>query len=124
MSEASQRLSQRYGLQVQQGDAGEIRLLVSGEVDLETAPLLLDSVLGAGSAGEPGHRVVIDLQDVSFIDSSGLAALVEAHHRTTAQEQALYLANVNERIHRLISVTALDRVIPIEEPAAPEPQAL
>lgn len=44
---------------------------VRGEVDLVTAPLLRDAFAGLGS------RIVADLREVSFMDSSGLAVLIE-----------------------------------------------
>ena len=116
-------LPQHYGLEVCERASGEIRLLVSGEVDLEAAPMLLDSILCAGEAHDAGHRVVLDLQDVTFIDSSGLAALVEAHHKLTARGQQLLLGTRSERVSRILSLTGLDQVISVAPAPAEEPQA-
>src|SRR5688572_23263251 len=59
---------------------GVLQLEVDGEIDLSSAPGLLDSVLCAALASD--HRqVVIDLHRVSFIDSSGLAAIIETNRR-------------------------------------------
>jgi anti-sigma B factor antagonist len=123
MNEKSTLLSEHYGLEVSVETPGTVHLLVSGDVDLETAPLLLDSILSAGVAHGPGARVVVDVQRVTFIDSSGLAALVEAHHRITALEQELCLANPTERVQRLITLTSLDRILAIESPAGEKSQA-
>jgi len=116
-------LSEHYGLEVREPGAGEIRLLVSGEVDLEAAPLLLDSILCAGLAHDPGHRVVVDLQSVTFIDSSGLSALVEANNRLAGQEQVLVLGNLSDRVRRILSVTGLDQVITVEASPVEQPRA-
>ena len=116
-------MSEHYGLEVREPGAGEIRLLVSGEVDLEAAPLLLDSILCAGLAHDPGHRVVVDLQSVTFIDSSGLSALVEANNRLAGQEQVLVLGNLSDRVRRILSVTGLDQVITVEASPVEQPRA-
>ena len=57
------------------GDAGEVRLRVSGELDLQTAPQLTDELQ---MRLRDGQRVVVDLRDVSFMDSTGLSAIVGA----------------------------------------------
>jgi anti-sigma B factor antagonist len=44
---------------------------VRGEIDLVTAPLLRDAFIGLGS------RIIVDLRTVSFMDSSGLAVLIQ-----------------------------------------------
>lgn len=59
-----------------EGDA--ICLMVSGEVDLLTGSELCDSVT---FAAEQASRVLVDLSEVSFIDSSGVAALLLAQRR-------------------------------------------
>lgn len=52
----------------------------AGEVDLTTAPQLREEILAAVSdTGKPG--VIVDLSKVDFIDSAGLALLVEARKR-------------------------------------------
>lgn len=116
-------MSDQYALEVCEPAEGEIRLMVSGEVDLEVGPHLLDSILCAGLACPPGARVVADLERVTFIDSSGLAALVEGHHRIRSQEQQLVLGNVPHRLMRLITLTGLDGVITVEPLPAQEPPA-
>ena len=52
-----------------------VRLLVSGDVDLNTTPDLLKSLKSAFKAGK--REVIIDLERVDHMDSSGVAALVE-----------------------------------------------
>ena len=58
---------------------GQAVVHVHGEIDLYTAPQLWET-LDAAIAGTP-HELVIDLSDVTFLDSSGLAVLVRAHKR-------------------------------------------
>ena len=113
-------MSEQYGLEVGERDADGIHLRVSGEVDLEVAPRALESILEAGLACEPGDRVVLDLQGVTFIDSSGLAMLVEAHRGIAAQGKVLRLGEVSARVQRLVSLTGLDQLFGVE--AAPAQQ--
>ena len=103
-----------FGLEVGSPDAGEIRLQVWGELDLEAAPPLLDAILCAGLAGSDGQRVVVDLADVSFIDSSGLAALVDAHRRLAAQRQQLVVANPDTHVWRIFTLSGIDQILLID----------
>ena len=106
-----------YELEICDRGAGEVRLRVTGEIDLMTAPSLLDSVLCAGLAYDAGHRVVVDLADVSFIDSSGLAALVEADRWLGNQEQVLVIASPPELLVRVFELTGLEQILRIEHRA-------
>jgi anti-sigma B factor antagonist len=55
------------------GGGSGVRLRVSGELDLYTAPLLTEAVHNQARAGQ---RVVVDLEKVSFMDSTGVSALI------------------------------------------------
>ncbi|SDJ09344.1 stage II sporulation protein AA (anti-sigma F factor antagonist) [Frankineae bacterium MT45] len=96
---------------VQTTDVDEHRVLsVSGELDAAASPTvgaLLQQLLD----DKPAGRVVIDLSDVSFLDSSGLTVLVEARNRATAN--AIPLAVVldrNHRVEKLLKITGLTGV--------------
>jgi anti-sigma B factor antagonist len=116
-------LSEQYGLEVGERNADGIHLRVSGEVDLEVAPLVLDSILAAGLACEPGDPVVLDLRGVTFIDSSGLAMLVEAHRRIARQGKVLRLGELSARVQRLVSLTGLDQLFGVEAATAQQERA-
>jgi anti-sigma B factor antagonist len=103
-----------YELTICNRAPGEVRLRVSGEIDLATAPSLLDSVLCAGLTYDAGHKVVIDLAEVRFIDSSGLAALVEADRWLGNQEQMLVIASPPEQVVRLFELTGLDQILRLD----------
>ena len=67
-----------YGFQITREQYGAIvQVLVVGEVDLATAPQL-HQLLGREPRDGPGI-IVVDLSEVTFMDSSGLHALVVAH---------------------------------------------
>ena len=88
-------------------------LTVSGEVDLATSPELDAAIIGAIESGT--SSVVIDLTDVSFMDSSGLGAIVRGLKRCRESEKDLDLVITNDRVLKVFGITGLDQVIPIHD---------
>ena len=86
-------------------------ITVPGEVDLATSPELDVAIIAAIDSGTPS--VVIDLTDVSFMDSSGLGVIVRALKRCREAENDLDLVITNERVLKVFGITGLDQVIPI-----------
>jgi anti-sigma B factor antagonist len=86
-------------------------ITVSGEVDLATSPELDVAIIAAIDSGT--LSVVIDLTDVSFMDSSGLGVIVRALKRCREAENDLDLVITNERVLKVFGITGLDQVIPI-----------
>lgn len=84
---------------------------VRGEVDVSSAPALQQRLgeLFSGGAG----KVVVDLTDVGFIDSSGLGALVSARNAAEESGGALSLVCTSERILKLLMITGLDGVFDV-----------
>lgn len=91
---------------------GTAVVALGGEIDAMAIPSLsgcLDDVIGAGLG-----RVVVDMADVSFIDSVGLAALVAAKKRLGAQGATLSVSRPSPHVRKLLEITGLTRVIPLE----------
>jgi anti-anti-sigma factor len=57
--------------------------------------------------------VLIDFQDVTFMDSSGLAALITAVRLIHDQGKKLYLCSVNQQVKMLLELTSMDRIFRI-----------
>jgi len=100
------------GISVEQPD-GATRLAIAGELDLATAPALHDAVAGLLAAGEP-LNLVIDLADVSFLDSSGLGALLQVRAEVLAAGGRLTLAGVAPGPRRVIAIAGLAGTFGIE----------
>lgn len=86
-----------------------------GEVDVFTAPDLdseLDALIAAGSA-----RLVVDLTDVAFLDSTGLGVLVKALKHAREAGGWLHLVVTSDRIRKIFEITGLDASIPIFDTA-------
>ena len=88
-------------------------ITVSGEVDLATSPDL-DTAIIAAIESKAGS-VVVDLTDVSFMDSSGLGAIVRGLKRCREADKDLDLVITNERVLKVFGITGLDQVIPIHD---------
>lgn len=57
--------------------------------------------------------ILIDLQDVAFVDSSGLGALVSALKIVRSAGGKLYLCSLNEQVKMLFELTSMDRVFQV-----------
>jgi anti-sigma B factor antagonist len=80
---------------------------LAGEIDLATVPKLRQ-VLDAHARS--GQTMVIDLREIDFIDSMGLAALVRARHRAIARGAKLELVTPPEAVYKVFTLTRLDQL--------------
>lgn len=91
-----------------EGDA--IVVALSGEVDLDSSPkvrgVLLDSV-------REKRSVLVDMAGVSYIDSSGIASLVEAYQSARRDNTPFALVAVSEAAMRVLELARLDQVFAI-----------
>jgi anti-anti-sigma factor len=76
-------------------------ITVAGEIDMAGGPLL-DSAISQCEGDGP---LVIDLAEVSFIDSSGLRSLLEASRRARARGSVIQLRQVGPEVARLLDIT-------------------
>ena len=88
-------------------------LTVSGEVDLATSPDLDAAIIAALDSG--AGSLVVDLTDVSFMDSSGLGVIVRGLKRCREADKDLDLVITNERVLKVFGITGIDQVIPIHD---------
>ena len=92
-------------------------LQISGEVDVYTAPQVRDRVIRLLADGV--RHVVADLREVTFLDSTGLGALVGSLKRVREQDGSLELVVADGRIMTIFRVTGLDRVFALH-PSFPD----
>jgi len=88
---------------------------ISGDLDLETAPLLLakaEPYLAAPTGG-----LVIDLTDLAFIDSSGLSALIRINQHMVKAGRPFEIISPRPTVAKAFEITGLDRVLPLRAPA-------
>jgi anti-sigma B factor antagonist len=88
-------------------EADGLVLTVSGELDLSVRPQLVDQVTEA--LGRDGvERVTIDLDGVTFCDSSGLGALLDIKRVSTDAGAEVVLRKVPASVGRLLDLTDVD----------------
>lgn len=93
------------------GDDG-IVLSLSGEIDMATEDQFHRAARDAVEA-RPQGRLILDFGRLSFIDSSGLRVLIQAHKAAKNAGGSLSIAAASERIARILHVTAIDTRIPV-----------
>jgi anti-sigma B factor antagonist len=86
-------------------------LSVHGEVDVSTAPRLRQQLVETASSGH--DSVVVDLDSVEFLDSTGLGVLVSGLKRFRTQGGDLHLVCNPPRILRVFEITGLTKVFAI-----------
>jgi len=83
-------------------------LAVSGEVDVATVPRLREQLHGLVAEGHT--KIVVDLDGVDFLDSTGLGVLVGALKRVRSNDGELSLVCTQPRIRKVFEVTGLTKV--------------
>jgi anti-sigma B factor antagonist len=86
-------------------------LPLKGEIDLHVSPVVTAS-LNAIIEKKP-DRLVIDLSDVSYIDSAGLAALIQAMQKVEAYGGKFLLAGLQETVRSIFEISRLDQVFQV-----------
>lgn len=92
-------------------DGDKCTVILEGEVDVYTAPRLkeeLVTIIGEGCA-----NVIVDMEKVGFIDSSGLGVLVSALRRARERGGVVRIVCSRDNILKIFRITGLDKVFPI-----------
>jgi anti-sigma B factor antagonist len=95
----------------QDGDPRPV-LKVSGEIDIQTSPVLEEQLRLALDRGDTS--LVVDLGDVSFLDSTGLSVLVGALQRCRAAGGDLRLVAPQPNVRRVLDITGLAATFHVE----------
>ena len=85
-------------------------LAPTGRLDVAGAPALKYAIGEAVKNGPP--KVVIDMEGVSFVDSTGLGSVISALKQIRGSQGELRLAATNQQVRVVLALTTLDRVFP------------
>lgn len=96
-------------VELEDGDGGVATMRLEGRLDLVSAAGLRATVDDAVAAGHP--RLVVDLSGVTFVDSSGLGALVAGLKRARQAGGELRIAAAGEQVVTVLTLTRLVRVL-------------
>ena len=94
---------------------GFMVVVLSGDVDLSTSPEARKAILAALGHGK---GVLVDLAEVAYLDSSGVASLVEAFQLARGQQQPFGLVGVSTSALSVLKLARLDTVFPIHDSVA------
>jgi anti-sigma B factor antagonist len=84
---------------------------VGGEIDVYTAPRLREQLVDLVADGK--YHLIVDMERVDFLDSTGLGVLVGGLKRVRAHDGSLRLVCTQERILKIFRITGLTKVFPI-----------
>ncbi len=91
-------------------EQGYAIVAAAGEIDISTVTGLRERLFELAASGRP---LVVDLDQVGFIDSAGLSALVGTANRAGAHGGSLYAVCARPKIRKLFRLTGLDCRIPL-----------
>ncbi|WP_404451211.1 STAS domain-containing protein [Virgibacillus necropolis] len=89
------------------------KVILSGEIDAYTAPNLKDTLLPLTKLD--GKTVEVDLEQVGYMDSTGLGVFISALKSTKEYNSHLTLVNLQERVMRLFKITGLNEIMDIND---------
>lgn len=105
-----------FQIETQQPEEGIVVASPVGEVDLASSPALRTRL--SQIISESPNRLIIDLSQVPYMDSSGVATLVEALQQSRRQSTTLVLASLQDRVKSVFEIARLDTVFDIKADVA------
>ena len=94
---------------------GRTVVAVGGEIDVYTAPRLRDTITELVANGS--YDLIIDMEQVEFLDSTGLGVLVGGLKKVRAHDGSLQLVCNQDRLLKIFRITGLAKVFTIHESA-------
>lgn len=97
---------------------------VSGsiELDIENQAYFIEII--ASMFDEGINKIIIDMKNIAYIDSSGLWALFEGHKKAVQQEATLILLNPSKDVKRVLDITKMSSKMKVYESEKEAIQAL
>jgi len=90
---------------------GRFRIVATGEVDLYTSPLLREAILK--TAPKDAQAVIVDLSAVEYMDSSGVATLIEGYKNSLQQKTQFILEAPSPSVLKVLQLSRLDTVFTV-----------
>jgi anti-sigma B factor antagonist len=87
---------------------GDRTLIVHGELDIATAPELVDLL---ARLRHHGHAVTLDLAEVTFMDSTGLTLLMDAQTQSQQNGWAFAVRRPSQAVRRVFELAGVERLL-------------
>lgn len=93
---------------------GHLTVALTGEIDHHCARQYIQAIAGKIEAYTP-EVCILDFHDVSFVDSSGIAVVINALRGMTQIEGTLLLTGISEQPMRVFRASGIDKLVEIKE---------
>lgn len=93
---------------------GQLTVALTGEIDHHCAKKYIQSITAKIEAYTP-NTCILDFRDVSFVDSSGIAVVINALRNMTQIEGRLILTGLGDQPKRVFCTSGIDRLVEIKE---------
>ena len=93
---------------------GKLTVALTGEIDHHCAKQYIQAIEGKIEAYTP-EVCILDFQDVSFVDSSGIAVVINALRNMTQIEGRLILTGICQQPMRVFQASGIDKLVEIKE---------
>ena len=93
---------------------GQLTVALTGEIDHHCAKEYIQSITGKVEAYNP-RICILDFQDVTFMDSSGIAVVINALRCMTRIDGKLYLSGLRAQPMKVFRTSGIDKLIDIKE---------
>ncbi|MEN1970542.1 STAS domain-containing protein [Lentibacillus sp. N15] len=95
---------------IEEGDKSKV--ILAGEIDAYTAPQLKEKLLPLTKVA--GHTAEVNLEQVNYMDSTGLGVFISALKSTKENDSQLKLIDLQDRVFRLFKITGLIDIMDIK----------
>jgi anti-anti-sigma factor len=110
-------MPQEFEVDVDSG-SGRATVRVSGEFDLAATEAVENALLSVENGAN--SEIVLDLREVTFLDSTGLRTITSADHRARGSGRVLKVVRGPEQVQKLLYVTGMDKILPlVDDPDEP-----
>ncbi len=92
-------------------DGRAVHIAPCGELDIATTPELEQALTDA--TADAAETIVLDLRELSFMDSTGLRALAQANSRADERGVALSIIRGARQIERVLEISGLGALLPL-----------
>ena len=93
---------------------GRLTVALTGEIDHHCAKEYISAIAGKIEAYSP-YVCILDFQDVTFVDSSGIAVVINALRNMTQIDGKLILTGICEQPMRVFRASGIDKLVEIKE---------
>ena len=95
-------------------DSGHLTVALTGEIDHHCAKNYIHAIAGKIEAYTP-EVCILDFRDVSFIDSSGIAVVINALRQMSQMGGTLVLSGINDQPMKVFHAAGVDKLVQIKE---------